>query len=284
MFDIKPAFVFVHGAWQAAAVWRKLMPLLEARGHAVRALDLPGAGAHARHPVSFDRRPLDTHAFASEASPNAATTQDDRTRAVIDLVESTRKHTGAPVALVGHSVGGLTVTAVAEAIPQRLHAAVYLCAYMVAPGMSALALRQHPVMHGSLIPTLQKANPRQTGALRIDPRSDDPAYREQMRLAFCGDMSADDLAREIVHMHSDEAAGPLLLPSPMTAERFSRVPRHYVRTLDDRAIPAAAQDFMIAGVDGAMGNRTHTHTLAAAHMPQLSRPEALAGVLSAIAA
>ena len=60
----------------------------------------------------------------------------------------------------------------------------------------------------------------------------------------------------------------------MTAERFGRVPRHYVRTLDDRAIPAAAQDFMIADVDGAMGNRTRYPHAGGRPMPQLSRPEA----------
>ena len=47
MPDIRPAFVFVHGAWHNAATWHKLIPLLEARGYVARALDLPGAGANA---------------------------------------------------------------------------------------------------------------------------------------------------------------------------------------------------------------------------------------------
>jgi pimeloyl-ACP methyl ester carboxylesterase len=282
MPDIRPAFVFVHSAWLSAATWQKLIPLLEARGYVARALDLPGAGANAKAPSSYDRRPLDAAAFASEPSPNASVTQEDRTRAVIALVEDTRRQTGAPIVLVGHSLGGLTVTAVAETIPEQLHAAVYLCAYMVPPGMPTSTIRQG-VNSGSLVQALQKANPKEVGAIRIDPRSEDSDYREQLRLAFFGDVSPTDFALELTHMHCDEPVRPVLTPSVMTAERFGRVPRHYFRTLEDRAILIAAQDFMISAVDIAMGNLTHAHTLATSHVPCLSQPDAVAEILLAIA-
>ncbi len=282
MPDIRPAFVFVHSAWLSAATWQKLIPLLEARGYVARALDLPGAGANAKAPSSYDRRPLDAAAFASEPSPNASVTQEDRTRAVIALVEDTRRQTGAPIVLVGHSLGGLTVTAVAETIPEQLHAAVYLCAYMVPPGMPTSAIRQG-VNSGSLVQALQKANPKEVGAIRIDPRSEDSDYREQLRLAFFGDVSPTDFALGLTHMHCDEPFRLNLTPSVMTAERFGRVPRHYFRTLEDRAILIAAQDFMISAVDIAMGNLTHAHTLATSHVPYLSQPDAVAEILLAIA-
>jgi pimeloyl-ACP methyl ester carboxylesterase len=165
MSGAKPAFVFVHGAWHSAAAWHELIPLLDARGHVARALDLPGAGANAKAPSSYDRRPLDPAAFASEFSPNAGVSQEDRTRAVVNFVEETNRQTGAPVVLVGHSLGSLTVTAVAEAIPERLHAVVYLCAFLIPPGMSASAISQHPSMRASLVPTLLKANPMEVGAI-----------------------------------------------------------------------------------------------------------------------
>jgi len=282
MPDIKPAFVFVHAAWASGATWHKLIPLLEARSYVARALDLPGAGANAKAPSSYDRRPLDAAAFDSEPSPNANVTQEDRTRAVIALVEDTRRQTGAPIVLVGHSLGGLTVTAVAETIPEQLHAAVYLCAYMVPPGMPTSTIRQG-VNSGSLVQALQKANPKEVGAIRIDPRSEDSDYREQLRLAFFGDVRPTDFALELTHMHCDEPVRPDLTPSVMTAERFGRVPRHYFRALEDRAIMIAAQDFMISAVDIAMGNLTHVHTLATSHVPYLSQPDAVAEILLAIA-
>jgi hypothetical protein len=69
----------------------------------------------------------------------------------------------------------------------------------------------------------------------------------------------------------------------MTAERFGRLPRHYFRTLEDRAILIAAQDFMISAVDIALGSLTHAHTLASSHAPYLSQPDAVAETLLAIA-
>jgi pimeloyl-ACP methyl ester carboxylesterase len=283
MPDIRPAFVFIHGAWNSAAAWHKFIPFLEARGYEARALDLPGAGANARAPSSYDRRPLDAAAFASEPSPNASVTQEDRTRAVIALVENTRRQTGAPIVLVGHSLGGLTVTAVAETIPEQLHAVIYLCAYMVPPGMSTNTIIQDPSMSGSLVRALIKADPKEVGAMRIDWRSEDSDYREQLRLAFASDVSPTDFALELTHMHCDEPVQPFLTPSVMTAERFGRVPRHYLGTLEDRAIPIAAQDVMISAVDIAMGNLTHAKTLATSHAPYLSQPDAVAETLLAIA-
>jgi hypothetical protein len=81
MSNTSPAFVFVHGAWHDAATWRLIRPLLEARGHVVRELDLPGAGRNAKTPRSYGRRPLDLAAFATEPSPNADVSQEDRTHA-----------------------------------------------------------------------------------------------------------------------------------------------------------------------------------------------------------
>jgi hypothetical protein len=69
----------------------------------------------------------------------------------------------------------------------------------------------------------------------------------------------------------------------MTAECFGRVPRHYFRTLEDRVIPIAAQDFMISAVDSAMANQTNTHTLATSHSPYYSQPKVLADLLADIA-
>jgi pimeloyl-ACP methyl ester carboxylesterase len=283
MPGIRPAFIFVHGAWSGAAAWHKFIPFLEARGYVTRALDLPGAGANAKAPSSYDRRPLDAAAFASEPSPNASVTQEDRTRAVIALVENTRRQTGAPIVLVGHSLGGLTVTAVAETIPEQLHAAIYLCAYMLPPGMPTNTMRQDPSMNGSLVPALMKADPKEVGALRIDWRSEDSDYREQLRFVFAGDVSPSDFAIQLIHRLCDEPVQPFLTPSVMTAERFGRVPRHYFRTLEDRVIPIAAQDFMISAVDIAMGNLTHAHTLATSHAPHLSQPDAVAEALLVIA-
>jgi pimeloyl-ACP methyl ester carboxylesterase len=250
MSNTRPAFVFVHGAWHDASTWRLVTPLLEARGHIVRALDLPGAGRNASAPSAYGRRPLDLAAFGIEPSPNADVSQEDRTRAVVALIdEVTRQDRNRPVVLVGHSLGGLTVTAVAEVIPERVSAVVYLAALLLPPGMTLLAMKEHPTMADSLFPPLLLADPGLVRAMRIDPLSDGVDYRQKMKSALYGDVSDADLQVALSHLHCDEPLGVMVNPTLVTPARFGQVPRHFIRCLNDKAIPIAAQDFMIGAID-----------------------------------
>jgi pimeloyl-ACP methyl ester carboxylesterase len=280
----KSAFIFVHGGWVDHSIWRLVIPILEARGHVARALDLPGSGAYARVPLCYRQRPLDAAAFATVSSPNADVTQQERTAAVVTLVEKTARETGAPVTLVGQSLGGLTVTAVAEAIPHRLRAIVYIAGFLQSPGTPAIALLQHASMADTLVPSLFLADPEVVDACRIDPRSDNPEYRVLMKNALCADVSEADFSAALASANCDEPLGVMMVPAHITAERFGRVPRHYVRCLADRAIPLTAQDFMIAAADSALGSQTRTHSLATSHFPFYSQPDALTEILSAIVA
>jgi pimeloyl-ACP methyl ester carboxylesterase len=283
MPDTKPAFIFVHGGWVDSSIWRYVIPLLEAHGHVARALDLPGSGRRAKTPLAFGKRPLDAAAFATEPSPNTVE-QNERTQAVVALVEGTARETGGPVVLVGQSLGGLTLTAVAEAIPDRLRAIVYISAFLQSPGTPAIALLQHESNAGSLVPPLFLADPRVVGASRIDPRSDDAEYRARVRNALCADASEADFSSAFAGATCDEPVGIMLIPAQITAERFGRVPRHYVRCLADQALKIEAQDYMIAAVDSALKSQTHTHTLASSHFPFYSQPKALAEILRGITA
>jgi pimeloyl-ACP methyl ester carboxylesterase len=283
MSNANPAFVFVHGAWHDAATWRLVTPLLEAHGHVVRALDLPGAGRNAQAPRSYGRRPLDPAAFATERSPNAGVHQQDRTRAVVALIDEVTRNQTRPVVLIGHSLGGLTSSAVAEAIPERVSAVVYLSAFLLPPGMTAHAMIEHPTMAGSLVPSLFLADPGLAEAMRIDPRSDRPDYQRQMKSALYDDMSDAEIQVALSHLHCDEPLGVMLNPAHVTPAGFGRVHRHFIRCLNDKAIPIVAQDFMIGAVDERAYGPTHTHTLATSHSPFYAQPSALADILMEIA-
>ena len=283
MSNANPMFVFVHGAWHDAATWCLVTPLLEARGHVVRALDLPGAGRNAEAPVSYGRRPLDLAAFAIERSPNAEPSQQDRTRAVVALIDEVTRNEARPVVLVGHSLGGLTASAVAESIPECVSAVVYLTAFLLPPGMTALTMIEHPTMTDSLVPPLFLADPGLVQAMRIDPRSDRPDYVQRTKSALYGDLSDADLQVALSHLHCDEPLGVMLNPAHVTPARFGRVHRHFIRCLNDKAIPIAAQDFMIGTIDERAYGPTHTHTLATSHSPFYAQPSALADILMEIA-
>ena len=59
--------------------------------------------------------------------------------------------------------------------------------------------------------------------------------------------------------------------------------RLVTKCLNDKAIPIAAQDFMIGTIDERAYGPTHTHTLATSHSPFYAQPSALADILMEIA-
>lgn len=73
---------------------------------------------------------------------------------------------------------------------------------------------------------------------------------------------------------SDDARG--------TPQRWGSVPRTFIRMTEDRTVPLALQDRMIAEADAfTPGNRFEVHSLPSSHSPFASMPDRLAEVLAA---
>jgi pimeloyl-ACP methyl ester carboxylesterase len=280
----RAAFVLVHGAWHNHSAWNAVTPILEANGFAALTLDLPGAGVNAIAPTSLGRRPFDPAAFAAERSPVAGVTQEERTRAVVALVKEAASLNDGKVILVGHSAGGMTISAAAEQVPNQLRAVVYLAGFMVPNGMSLLAMLQHDTLASALAPGLFVGDPAAIGATRINGASTDAAYRSLLKAAFYGDVSESDFVQAASQLHCDESNAGAVAPSEITPARFGTVPRHYIRCTQDRAVPLTGQDHMIAAVDATIGGKTTTHTLESSHSPFLSQPVTLARILIDIGA
>jgi pimeloyl-ACP methyl ester carboxylesterase len=279
MSATRAVFVLIHGGWHNHSAWDKVTPILRANGFLALTLDLPGAGVNAIAPASFSCSPFDPAAFAAERSPIAGITQGQRTQAAVTLVKQAASLCDGKVILVGHSAGGITISAVAEQVPNLLLAVVYLAGVMVPNGMPLLAMLQHETMSSAQSLGLFVGDPVAIGATRINPGSTDEAYRSLLKASFYGDVSLSDFAHATSQLHCDESNGGALAPSEITPDRFGTVKRHYIRTTQDHAVPLAGQDHMIATVDGAIGGKTITHTLESSHSPFLSQPVALSKIL-----
>jgi pimeloyl-ACP methyl ester carboxylesterase len=109
--------VLVHGAWQSAATWDMLAPILVKDGHIVVAPVLTGLGT--------SQSPL---------SRNVSLIQHIR-----DVTSDISK-LKQPVILVGHSYAGMIVSGVAEQVPSMIHHLVVLDAFIPDDGQSALDL------------------------------------------------------------------------------------------------------------------------------------------------
>lgn len=120
-------FVLVHGAFGGAWSWEPVIGPLEAAGHTVEALDLPGAGD--------DRTPVEDVTLESYA-------------ARVGAALSRRPE---PSVLVGTSMGGAVVTQAAGNNPERVASLVFVSAFMPADGQSVLDLTHRPEAKGDLI-------------------------------------------------------------------------------------------------------------------------------------
>ncbi len=270
----KPAFVFVQGGWHNRESWRELMSELDRRGHAGVAIDLPGAGT--------DQRPLDPAVLGTKPSAVAGVTHAERTEAVVGAVREAAGEGNGEVIVVGHSLGGATVSAVAERVPDELKAIVYLAGFMAPDGMSVGELMGHEPMAGSEVMSLLVADPEVVGALRIDAGSNDPDYIAAVRSALYGDLTDQQFETARSCVHNDESAALLAEPLNITVERFGTVDRHYIKCAYDRAVPPDAQDLMIRLVDAEMPTTTTVHTMNTSHNAAFSDPGGLADILSSI--
>jgi len=277
-------FLFLHGGWHDLHTWDGIVARLQALGIVAEAIDLPGSGVHASLPASLRQRPLDLEAVRSERSPSSDVTQDERTQAVLRKLEEIALQTHQKAVLVGHSLGGVTVTAVGEARPDLVAAVVYLSASLVAPGKTVFEINSHPAAAAAQArgAHLALADPLAVGAIRLDVASDDPAYRATVRDIFFGDLSDEQFADALIHMYPDEPLRVFAEPSVMTPERFGGLPRHYIYTTEDRSVPFATQQFMVDQTDAAMENPTVTHALTSSHSPFYSQPDALTALLVSI--
>jgi len=282
MSGSKATFVLVHGAWHNHAAWDPVASILQAQGFVASSLDLPGAGVNSIAPASLGRRPFDPAAFAAEQSAIAGVTQQERTDAVVAVVKEAAALGDGTVILVGHSAGGLTISAVAEQVPELLRAVVYLSGFMLPHGMPLLAMLRHETMSRALSSGLFVGDTAAIGATRINAGSGDDAYNSLLKATFYGDVSESAFANAASSLHCDEPLATAVAPLAITPGRYGTVPRHYIRCTEDCAIPLACQDHMIATVDAAIGGSTIVHTLASSHSPFLSQPAALSKILMGI--
>lgn len=198
-------YLLIHGAWHGGWCWRKVVALLETKGHRALAPDMPGNGE-------------------DKTAPAAVTPKSYADR-ICEIANKQKE----PVIVAGHSMGGMAISQAGELCPKQIAALVYVCAFLPRNGDSLTTwASQDP---GSMV------NP-----TTIDPRADGTvAFRlEHSREAFYGNCSAEDaaMARSLLCAQPGALFGT---PVETTAERWGRIPRYYIECALDRAISLKLQ-------------------------------------------
>jgi len=232
-------YLLVHGAWSSSAGFEQVKEKLEKAGHKVVLVSLPGHG--------------------DDQTPPNTLTMDiyrDKTIEAINGVQG-------KVILVGHSMAGLVISAVAEKIPNRIDKLVYLAAILPANGQSLLDLAttdKDSYLGNALMPSADK--------LTIGIKQD------AIVPAFCQDAPAE-IQNLVLATFRAEPAIPLTNKVTLTAENFGAVPKYYIHTLKDHAVSPELQKRMVE----AAPHVVKEYSLDSSHTPFLSMPDELAELL-----
>lgn len=111
-------FLVAHGAWSAGWAWKKMRPLLRARGHELYTPTHTGLGERAH--LASPRIDLETH--------------------ISDILGVLEYEDLADVMLIGHSYGGMVATGVADRARKRIAKLIYLDAHAPGDGESLFDL------------------------------------------------------------------------------------------------------------------------------------------------
>lgn len=231
-------FVLVHGAWHGAWCWKKPAAILRDHAETVYAIDLPG---HGEHPADLSQ-----------------VTMDDYVDAVVEALDGTDGN----AILVGHSMGGLPITAAAERRPEKLALLVYLTAFLPESGQSLF--------------DLEAKNPNPTVPPSIVPSDDGKTATvagDKLVELFYHDCSTEDVEFAKANI-CPQPLQPLAAPIETTPERFGSVRRAYIECSEDRAISLALQRIMQDATPCAL-----KASLPTSHSPFFSAPEQLADEL-----
>lgn len=236
-----PTIVLVHGAFEDASVWGATQAKLRSDGFNVVSVNLPGRPSN---PLGPEKTSMDLYRDTVLAAMNAQTK---------------------PVILVGHSFGGMTISAVAEAAPEKVKTLVYLAAYLPKEGQSLLSLSGTD-KNSKLGPHVQILKDKGVASIEYAVRGE----------LFAND-GPDALRKALGDLITDESLGPLATPAHVTAARFGTVDKVYIHTARDMVVSPWLQTEMVK----ATPVRAEI-TLDTGHTPFLTAPDALAQAIEAL--
>ncbi|MGC4036568.1 MAG: alpha/beta fold hydrolase [Chitinophagaceae bacterium] len=235
-------YVLVHGAWQAPYVWEAVRADLESKGNKVIIVELPG---HGKDTTATYTLSLDVYR---------------------DKVVDAISNVDGKVILVGHSMGGMVITSVAEKIPSKINKLVYIGAFLPKSGQ-ALTDLAYSDPDSKLGPLLVPS----ADQLTLDVKRDSLTY------LFINDGTQAEKDRVIANYRAEPAI-PFTNKVMLTNENFGVVEKVYIKTLGDIVISPGLQKRMIADA----GIKT-IYEVNTSHSPFLAQPHTVSGLLLKIA-
>lgn len=230
--------VIIHGAWSSANDWQQVSKDLVAAGNQVVSVNLPGHG------------------------------NDNTAIAAISLklyVDQVKKSIGDKqnVLLVAHSFGGIVASQLAEEIPSQIKKVIYIAAYVPKNSESLLSIAQtDPESHVGK-------------NLSVDEKAGTAAIRKE----GIADVFMADAPKQVIDYVSDhlkpEPLAPLATPVKLSDEKFGKINKVFIFSLNDHTIGYLLQQRMVkdAGIQ-------KLYSLPSSHTPFIMYPHVLAQIIA----
>jgi len=236
-------YVLVHGAWEGPFAWDSVKASLMKGGDNVTVVELPGHGGD----------------------------QTDISKITLNLyrdkVVGAMTNISGKVILVGHSLGGMIISAVAEQNPTKVEKLVYLAAYLPTSGQSLFGIATTDADSHLTLATLKFSADMSTVDI-------DSAHIIDV---FIQDGSAQQ-QNLVLNNYRTEPTQPLTDTVTLTSANFGSVAKAYIKTLQDHTISPALQNRLIntAAVK-------EVYQLNAGHCAAITKPDSVAILLTKIA-
>lgn len=237
-------FVIIPGAWESAWGYNRVCSLLEAEGHKTYPLDMPGHGQDKTPPLGMS---LNSY---------------------VEKVCKEIEKIGEPVILMAHSMGGAVMTEVASKIPNSLKCIVYLASFILQDGETIYDKQE--------VSTQYFIDHPEFGTYSTDNWDTSLCTEEAWKRGGYNTCTDEECHESYLHISAEKLE---VFETPVhRSAAFESVPRYYIHTLQDVAIPMERQRKMVEH-----SPCKKVYSIDACHAVYMSNPKKVADTLLDIA-
>ncbi|MDP1842430.1 MAG: alpha/beta fold hydrolase [Sediminibacterium sp.] len=235
-----PTYILVHGAWSDESAWGFIRNDLAKNANVV-VVNLPAHGADNTYGVGVGL--------------------SDYVKTVTKAVNEQKEK----VILVGHSMAGQIISQVAENIPNKINKLIYVAAYLPKNGETVSGI------------TNQFLNNKPIEAFEFNKDySLVSIKKEALATVVCADCP-DYMKDVLIKYHRAEPVKGLNDKVTLTA-KFAAIPKYYISTKNDYAVPFALQQQMIKS----NGTVKKVFEMNTSHLPFVVNPTEFLSILKSI--
>jgi len=243
-------YILVHGAGHGAWCWKKVVPILEAKGCKVITLDLPSHG--------------------NNTAQLASITLEDDVKKVVDAANSCTGY----VVLAGHSSGGVVISQAAELLgSEKIDKLIYIDAFLPQNGESVFSLGEK-VRETNKKFSVSKSDIGAAGGLIFS--EDKKCFKwnpELVQQFFYHDCLEEDVKFAKAHLSWNSVA-TIATPVYVTDSSYAVIKKYYI-------LCTQAQDLDKSSIVSNV-RCEKVYELPSGHSPFFSMPEKLVEILTAI--